>query len=85
MSLVATKVSADVLYDMFEIVEAQTWVRAYLDEFSDLWNICDHRSEQVFLKELIKDFVILDSEKERKAYRDLSAKITAWGLSPETT
>lgn len=85
MSLVATKVSADVLYDMLEIVEAQTWVKAYLDEFSDLWNICDHRSEQVFLKELIKEFVILDSIKERNAYRDLSAKITAWALSPETT
>ncbi|WP_434773073.1 phosphoribosyltransferase-like protein [Pseudomonas entomophila] len=85
MSLVAAKVSADVLYDMLEIVEAQTWVKGYLDEFSDLWNICDHRSEQVLLKELIKEFVILDSAKERKAYKDLDANITAWSLRPETT
>jgi len=85
LSLVAAKVSADVLYDMMEIVEAQTWVKGYLDEFSDLWNICDHRSEQVFLKELIKEFVILDSAKERKAYKDLDANITAWSLRPETT
>lgn len=85
MSLVAAKVSADVLYDMIEIVEAQTWVKEYLDEFSDLWNICDQRSEQVFLKEMIKEFVILDSAKERKAYKDLDANITAWSLRPETT
>lgn len=85
MNLVATKVSADVLYDMLEIVEAQAWVKECLDEFSELWNICDHRNEQVFLKELIKNFVILDSKKERQVHKDIDEKIQQWLLQPQTT
>lgn len=84
MTLAAPKISRDVLYDMFEIVESQIWMREYLDQLTELWNICEVRDEQVFLKELIKRFVILDGILERKAYAALVEQVGNWGLSYST-
>lgn len=85
MRLDAARVDPDVLYDMVEITESQSWVKGCLNEFAELWNLCEIRDEQVFLKCLIKRFVVLEGMLEAKAYSNLASQVRLWELSPSST
>ncbi|MET3138198.1 hypothetical protein AAKU61_002564 [Undibacterium sp. GrIS 1.2] len=85
MSIVAEKISADLLYDMIELFDAQPWVKHQHEEIAALWNICETREQQELLKLLIKKFVIFDAAKERDACAAIEGKFQQWGLVPQST
>ncbi|EIU7190176.1 hypothetical protein F6V05_29045 [Pseudomonas aeruginosa] len=85
MSLVAPKVDPDVLYDMIDIAGYQSWVKGCLKEFAELWNLCEIRDEQVFLREIIKRFVVLEGMLEAQAYANVAEKFGSLGLNPKST
>lgn len=85
MSIAPIKMSSDAIYDMLEIFDVHPWIKAQIEDITELWNICENREEQNLLKALIKRFVYFNSDMESNACKAIANKIKEWDLKPTDT
>ena len=85
MIIAAAHISADALNDMFQLYDAQPWVKQLHEELTELWSICSSRHQQILVRDLIKEFCMFDAELEAIACKKFNQQIHAWELKPNTT
>jgi len=85
MSIAAAQISPEALYDMLQLFDAQPWTKRLHEELAELWALCISRNQQLLLRELIKDFCMLDADKELNACKEFNTQIQDWKLNPTNT
>lgn len=85
MSILVEKIPSGAFNDIVELLMAQPWLSVHSDALTDLWNICDTVAERNLLKKLIKEFFILNANREALALDSLADQFKQWGLSPTST
>jgi hypothetical protein len=84
-SILAEKVSEDILLDLITVFEKHKWTNKRYKELTNLWNLCDLRAQQELLRDLTLKMEVLNGEEEGNAYNHINEFITQKGFSPENT
>jgi hypothetical protein len=85
MSLAAAPISAEALYDILQIFEAQPWTKQLHEELAELWSLCTSRPQQILMRDLIGKFCMFDTAREEAACKAFNEQIQTWGLKSSDT
>ncbi len=83
--MLAPKTDEVVFYHLLKIIKEQEWTSDVYSELLNLFNMCDSRSQQTLLTDLILRFEVLNGEQEKKAYSHINDFIQQKKLSTDTT
>ena len=83
--MLAPKTDEVVFFHLLNITKEQKWTSKHYKELLNLFNMCDSRSQQALLADLISRFEVLNGEQESEAYSHINNFIQQEKLSPDAT
>ena len=61
MSMLVETLDPVTLTDIYEVIEKYQWLKKSSSKLAELWELCDERSQQLLIKELLSNFKYVDT------------------------